>query len=70
MTTWQYIEVNGVATGIAPLSTVNYNVSLGRATTRLVGFEGTKSWWVGSPNYFQRVIIEPSPANNWVVRNP
>lgn len=70
MTTWQQVEVNGFPYGVAPLRTVSVIVPAGRATTRLVGFEGTKSWWVGSPDYAQRVVIAPKPAYDSVVRYP
>ena len=70
MTTWQQIEVNGFPYGVAPLRTVDVIVPVGRATTRLVGFEATKSWWVGAPNYVQRVVIAPKPVLDSVVQYP
>ncbi len=70
MTTWQQMEVNGFPYGVAPLRTVDVIVPAGRATTRLVGFEGTKSWWVGGPDYRQRVVITPKPAYDSVVWYP
>lgn len=70
MATWQYLEINGDATGIAPLSRVNIYVPADTATTRLVGYETTKTWWVGAPDYFQKVIISPKPDDQWIARNP
>jgi hypothetical protein len=49
---------------------VNVFVPTGTATTRLIGFEATKTWWIGTPDYVQRVIIAPKPALDSVVRYP
>jgi hypothetical protein len=70
MADWEYMEVNGTATGIAPHTTSHIIVPAGKATTRLVGFEATKTWWVGAPDYFQRVIVNPKPTFDSVVRYP
>ncbi|MGO9108626.1 MAG: hypothetical protein ACLP9L_05275 [Thermoguttaceae bacterium] len=70
MADWEYMEVNGTATGIAPHTTSHIIVPAGKATTRLIGFEGTKTWWVGSPDYVQRVVIAPKPSFDSVVRYP
>jgi polyhydroxyalkanoate synthesis regulator phasin len=70
MTTWQQLEVNGFPYGVAPLRTVDVVVPAGKATTRLIGFEGTKTWWVGAPDYVQRVVIVPTPVLDSVVRYP
>ena len=67
MTTWQQIEVNGFPYGVAPLRTVDVVVPTGAATTRLVGYEATKTWWVGSPDYAQCVVIHPKPAFDTIV---
>jgi hypothetical protein len=70
MATWQYMEVNGVKTGIEPGTNQSIRVPSGWVTTRLVGYEGPKTWWVGGPDYFQRVLITPKPAFDSVVRYP
>jgi hypothetical protein len=70
MADWEYMEVNGTATGIAPHTTSHIIVPAGKAFTRLVGFEGTKTWWVGSPDYVQRVVIVPKLSFDSVVRYP
>ena len=70
MATWQQMEVNGFPYGVAPLRTMNVIVPAGRATTRLVGFEETKSWRIGAPDYVQWVFITPKPALDSVARQP
>ena len=70
MTTWQEIEVNGFPYGVAPLRTVQVIVPAGSVTTRLVGFEGTKSWWIGAPDYVRRLIIAPKSTFDSLVQYP
>jgi hypothetical protein len=67
---WEYMEVNGTGTGIAPHTTSRIIVPAGKVTTRLIGFEEPKTWWVGAPDYVQRVTITPKPAYDSVVRYP
>ena len=70
MLTSQYIEVNGGGHWIAPQSILDVEVPAGWATTRLVGYEAAKSWWLGTPNYIQRVIIDHQPLYDSFVRYP
>jgi hypothetical protein len=70
MTSWQHMEVNGFPYYVAPLRTVDVLVPTGKATTRLVDFEGTKTWWIDAPGYVQRVLISPRPTLNSLVRYP
>ena len=60
MSVGQRIEVNGQASYfIGPKSSLGFTVPVGTATTQLPG-EGTKSWFIGPPNYIQSIIIAPS----------
>jgi len=59
MTTGQWLRVNGVSQWVGPLSAVDIFVPIGTATTELVGYEAAKTWWVGPPNYVQRIVINP-----------
>ena len=60
MASGQSLVINGVDTIYIPAkSTRVVSVASGTATTELAG-EGTKSWMIGAPNYFQDVIIAPA----------
>ena len=62
MGTSQYLEVNGIGRWIAPLSALDVLVPAGVATTRLPGYEPTKTWRLDAgDNYMQSVIIDPQP---------
>ena len=60
MSTGQSLVINGVDTVYVPAhSGRTVNVPSGTATTQLAG-EGTKSWMIGAPNYFQDILIAPA----------
>ncbi len=60
MSAGQSLVINGVDTYyVAPHSSRTVTVPSGTATTELAG-EGTKSWMIGAPNYFQDIIIAPA----------
>lgn len=71
MLSWQKLEVNGTSHWVGPLSTLDVNVPVGSATTRLAGYEAAKIWSIEGPDYFQRVIIyDRQPLNTSLVRYP
>jgi hypothetical protein len=68
----QSLVINGLdVVYVAPHATRMVTVPSGTATTQLRGSgEGTMSWAVGAPNYFQEVIIAPAVQNTVVAANP
>jgi hypothetical protein len=61
MLTGQWLRINGVDQWIAPYSAVDIPVPTGTATTELVGYESPKNWFIGPPNFVQRILINPNP---------
>ncbi|MGO9110536.1 MAG: hypothetical protein ACLP9L_15040 [Thermoguttaceae bacterium] len=60
MGTGQSLVINGVDSVYLPAhSERTVTVASGTATTELAG-EGTKSWMIGAPNYFQDIVIAPA----------
>ena len=51
-----------LVTGFGRRAILDVKVPAGWATTRLVGYEATKFWPIGAPDYFQTVIFDRQPV--------
>ena len=66
MSTGQSLLINGIDSYfVAAHSERTVSVPSGTATTELAG-EGTKSWMIGAPNYFQEIVIAPAVRSSVV----
>jgi len=59
MPTVQYVRVNREGFYIAKDEVREFAVPVGTVSAELVGYELPKNWYVGAPNYAERIVIRP-----------
>jgi hypothetical protein len=58
----QLLRINGQSRWIGGYSTVRLQMPAGTVSTELVGYEAAKNWLIGSPDFMQRIVINPQPG--------